>query len=59
VIHHAFRKLGNGSRSTNTRSAASPSLDDSTTVLGEVKGALAPLGGCAALDPACAPWEWA
>jgi len=25
------------------------------TVLGGVKGALAALGGCAALDPACAP----
>jgi len=32
-----------------------PSNGDSTTVLGGVKGALAPLGGFAALDPACAP----
>ena len=33
-----------------------PSPGDLTTVLGGVKGALAALGGCAALDPACAPW---
>jgi hypothetical protein len=29
----------------------------STRVLGRVKGALATLGGSAALDPACAPWS--
>jgi len=31
-----------------------PSTMDAATVLSGVKGALAPLGGCAALDPACA-----
>jgi hypothetical protein len=35
----------------------SPSRTASTRVLGRVKGALASLGGCAALDPACAPWS--
>ena len=33
-----------------------PSTDDLTTVLDGVKGALAALGGSAALDAACAPW---
>src|SRR4051812_1373785 len=37
------------------RTSGAPSTRDWTTVLGGVKGALAPLGGCAALDPACAP----
>jgi hypothetical protein len=32
-----------------------PSLEDCSTVLAGVKGALAPLGGFAALDAACAP----
>lgn len=38
--------------------ARSPSPPDKQTmVLGSVKRSLAPLGGFATLDPACAPWS--
>jgi hypothetical protein len=43
-----------GSRRPHLVTSA-PSTGDLTTVLGGVKGALAPLGSFAALDPACAP----
>ena len=36
---------------------SAPSNDDLSTVLGGVKGSLAALGGCAALDPASAPCD--
>ena len=44
-----------GATARNTDFAHRPSPLDWSTVLGRVKGALAPLGGCAALDAACAP----
>jgi hypothetical protein len=46
------RSRFNGDR--RQQGLASPSTMDGSTVLGGVKGALVPLGGSAALDPACA-----
>jgi hypothetical protein len=48
---------GSSVRAPFPSTCEAPSMRHSTTVLGGVKDALAALGGCAALDAACAPWE--
>jgi len=44
---------------SHTKFLRVPSAIDCSTVLGRVKGALASLGGVAALDAACAPCAFA